>query len=100
MKTRQAVFSETSSLAIMHPQTIFTAMTVLALSVGQTLALPEAIPELETSAQCHPGEHLVGSGCAPSQKGHTSCSANKHSVVSTLSPLRQAASRLDQDFSR
>ena len=51
---------------------------------------------LSTRAQCRPGRHLVGSGCSPGAKGHTSCSADKRAVVSLycflpphgLSPLK------------
>jgi len=88
----------------MHPQTIFTAVAALAISVVPALALPEAIPELELESrdnpQCHPGEHLVRSGCPPGWRGHTGCSANKRAVVSTSSYLRQAASQLDQNLLR
>ena len=69
----------------MHPQTLLAAITVLAMGVVPTLALPEpkAIPELLVDrAQCVGGHHLVGSGCAPGRKGHTSCSADDRSVVS------------------
>ena len=69
----------------MHPQTLFAAITVLAMGVVPTLALPEpvAIPELLVDrAQCIGGDNLVGSGCAPARKGKTSCSANDRAVVS------------------
>ena len=82
---------------IMHPQTIFTAVAALAISVGPALALPNAIPELELESrgQCLRGKYLVGSGCDPGHKGRTSCSADKRAVVSISSYLRQAASQLD-----
>ena len=69
----------------MHPQTLLAAITVLAMGVVPTLALPEpvAIPELLVDrAQCIGGHQLVGSGCPPGQKGKTSCSANDRAVVS------------------
>ena len=69
----------------MHPQTLLAAITVLAMGVVPTLALPEpvAIPELLVDrAQCVGGHQKVGSGCAPARKGKTSCSADDRAVVS------------------
>ena len=77
----------------MHPQTLLAAVAVLAMSIGPTLALPEAIPELLVDrAQCIGGNYLVGSGCPPGKKGKTSCSANDRAVVST--PRFSCLSRL------
>ena len=77
----------------MQLQTLFTAVAALAMSVGPALALPNAIPELESRAQCIGGHNLVGSGCGPGQKGKTSCSANDRAVVSTSSYFGRNASR-------
>ena len=73
-------------VSIMHFQIYCTAVAALAMSIGPGLALPEPIPvlELESRAQCLPGKHLVGSGCSPGRKGHTSCSADKRAVVSNI----------------
>ena len=70
----------------MHLQTLLAAITVLAMGVVPTLALPEpvAIPELLVNrARCVGGHQLVGSGCPPGQVDKTSCSANDRAVVST-----------------
>ena len=68
----------------MQFQALLAAVATLAMTIGPVLALPNAIPELDLvdRAQCRPGHHLVGAGCGPGVKGHTSCSADDRSVVS------------------
>ena len=70
----------------MQFQTLLATVAALAVTISPALALPNAIPELDLvdRAQCRPGHHLVGAGCAPGTKGHTSCSANDRAVVSHL----------------
>ena len=66
---------------------ILAAIAMLAMSAAPVLAAPEAIPELDTRAQCIGGHNLIGSGCAPRFRDKTSCSANDRAVVSNpLSP--------------
>ena len=69
----------------MQLQYVLTILASLTMSVAPAIAaaMPEAIPEfLESRATCIGGDHLIGAGCAPSSKGHTSCSANYGAVVS------------------
>ena len=73
----------------MQFQALFATVAALAMTAGPALALPNAIPELDLvdRAQCRPGHHLVGAGCGPSVKGHTSCSADDRAVVSVPTDL-------------
>ena len=68
----------------MQFQTILAALAAVSMGIAPVLAAPEAIPELEVKRdQCIHGQQVLkGSGCAPSRKGKTSCSANGREVVS------------------